>query len=153
VFALAFYSLTVGQLLPRAMVCVSSDNSRHPAVVSSGCWIQAPTHELGDDCTRQRSALKQSRWYEYVLRFGLGGLATVMAGAIAQFFGPEAGRFAPRLSGDLLVQARHWSKNTSANVSKSLGFPEITEASQAAAVDAVALDKGTNGRLGPFRQD
>jgi hypothetical protein len=37
------------------------------------------------------SALKQSRWYEYVLRFVLGGLATAMAGAIAAFFGPEAG--------------------------------------------------------------
>ena len=37
------------------------------------------------------SALKQSRWYEYVLRFVLGGLATAMAGAIAHFFGPEAG--------------------------------------------------------------
>ena len=31
------------------------------------------------------SALKQSRWYEYVLRFVLGGLATVMAGAVAAF--------------------------------------------------------------------
>ena len=36
-------------------------------------------------------ALKQSRWYGSVLRFGLGGLATVMAGLVAQFFGPEAG--------------------------------------------------------------
>jgi len=32
------------------------------------------------------SALKQSRWYEYVLRFVLGGLATAMAGAVAEFF-------------------------------------------------------------------
>lgn len=37
------------------------------------------------------SALKQSRWYEYVIRFVLGGLATVLAGAVAQFFGPAVG--------------------------------------------------------------
>jgi hypothetical protein len=37
------------------------------------------------------SALKQSRWYEYVLRFVLGGLATVMAGAVAAFYGPAVG--------------------------------------------------------------
>jgi hypothetical protein len=36
-------------------------------------------------------ALKQSRWYEYLLRFGLGGVATAIAGLVAQFFGPEAG--------------------------------------------------------------
>jgi hypothetical protein len=39
------------------------------------------------------SALKQSRWYEYVLRFALGGLATALAGAAAEFFGPEGGLF------------------------------------------------------------
>jgi Protein of unknown function (DUF3147) len=37
------------------------------------------------------SALKQSRWYECVLRFVLGGLATVMAGAVATFYGPAVG--------------------------------------------------------------
>jgi hypothetical protein len=37
------------------------------------------------------SALYQSRWYEYLLRFGLGGLATVLAGAVAEMFGPEVG--------------------------------------------------------------
>jgi hypothetical protein len=37
------------------------------------------------------SALAQGRWYEYALRFALGGLATVLAGAVAQFFGPEYG--------------------------------------------------------------
>jgi hypothetical protein len=37
------------------------------------------------------SVLKQSRWYEYVFRFVLGGLATALAGAVAEFFGPEEG--------------------------------------------------------------
>jgi hypothetical protein len=39
----------------------------------------------------QWSALKQSRRYEYALRFVLGGLATVLTGAIAAYFGPATG--------------------------------------------------------------
>jgi Protein of unknown function (DUF3147) len=37
------------------------------------------------------SALKQSRWYEYALRFVLGGLATVAAGVVADVWGPAVG--------------------------------------------------------------
>jgi Protein of unknown function (DUF3147) len=37
------------------------------------------------------SALRQSRWYEYVLRFVLGGVATLVAGLVAEFWGPEVG--------------------------------------------------------------
>jgi len=37
------------------------------------------------------SALKEGRWYEYVVRFVLGGAATVTAGIIAEIWGPEIG--------------------------------------------------------------
>jgi hypothetical protein len=37
------------------------------------------------------AALKQTRWYEYVVRFVLGGGATVLAGTIGNAFGVEAG--------------------------------------------------------------
>jgi uncharacterized membrane protein (GlpM family) len=37
------------------------------------------------------SALRQSRWYEYVLRFVLGGLVTTLAGVVAQARGPATG--------------------------------------------------------------
>jgi len=37
------------------------------------------------------SVLKQSRWYELVLRFCAGGLATAATGIIAQKFGPGIG--------------------------------------------------------------
>lgn len=37
------------------------------------------------------SALKESRWYEYLIRFTLGGLATVVAGIVADIWGPAAG--------------------------------------------------------------
>lgn len=36
-------------------------------------------------------ALREGRWYEYVLRFVLGGAATVVTGLIAKSAGPEIG--------------------------------------------------------------
>jgi hypothetical protein len=39
----------------------------------------------------QWSALRESTWYEYAVRFALGGAATVLAGMIADAFGPETG--------------------------------------------------------------
>jgi hypothetical protein len=37
------------------------------------------------------SALKQNRGREYLVRFALGGAATVVTGAIAKVYGPETG--------------------------------------------------------------
>src|SRR5512133_371542 len=37
------------------------------------------------------SALKEGRWYEYLVRFALGGVATVVAGVVADIWGPAAG--------------------------------------------------------------
>ncbi|HEY2614359.1 MAG TPA: DUF3147 family protein [Chthoniobacterales bacterium] len=37
------------------------------------------------------SALRQTRWYEYVLRFLFGGIITAVAGTIAKKFGPAVG--------------------------------------------------------------
>jgi hypothetical protein len=37
------------------------------------------------------SAFKEGRWYEYVIRFGLGGLTTLVAGIIADIWGPAVG--------------------------------------------------------------
>lgn len=37
------------------------------------------------------SALREGNWHEYAGRFALGGLATVLAGGVAQFFGPQVG--------------------------------------------------------------
>ena len=37
------------------------------------------------------SSLRSSRWYEFILRFVLGGGATVLAGAIASHFGQSIG--------------------------------------------------------------
>ena len=37
------------------------------------------------------SALRESQWHELAIRFALGGLATVLTGAIAAVFGPVIG--------------------------------------------------------------
>ena len=37
------------------------------------------------------SALRETRWYEYLIRFALGGAMTVIAGLIAAGFGPIVG--------------------------------------------------------------
>lgn len=37
------------------------------------------------------SQLKQGHWYEYLVRFVLGGLVTVVAGVVADIWGPAAG--------------------------------------------------------------
>jgi hypothetical protein len=36
-------------------------------------------------------ALRESRWTEHAVRFGLGGLATVLAGVVAKIAGPATG--------------------------------------------------------------
>jgi hypothetical protein len=36
-------------------------------------------------------ALRDSKWYEYVLRFAFGGTITALAGIIAKRYGPEVG--------------------------------------------------------------
>jgi len=37
------------------------------------------------------SGIKRAKWYEYVIRFSLGGLVTVGAGLLGKKFGPEFG--------------------------------------------------------------
>jgi hypothetical protein len=37
------------------------------------------------------SALRETRWYEYLIRFALGGMMTVIAGLIGAGFGPIVG--------------------------------------------------------------
>ena len=39
----------------------------------------------------QFAALRQTRWYELVLRVVFGGVATVLTGLIAKYFGPVVG--------------------------------------------------------------
>jgi hypothetical protein len=90
------------------------------------------------------SALKQSRWYEYVLRFVLGGLATAMAGAIAAFFGPEAGGLFLAFPAIFGASATLIEKHERERKQK-LGLSGDRRGQEAAAVDAAGAGLGSIG--------
>ena len=89
-------------------------------------------------------ALKQSRWYEYVLRFGLGGLATVMAGLVAQFFGPEAGGLFLAFPAIFCASATLIEKHERERKEK-LGLAGHCRGTDAAALDAAGASLGSVG--------
>ena len=57
------------------------------------------------------SGLKRAKWYEYAIRFGLGGLATALAGLLAKKFGPSFGgiflAFPAILAGSTTLVEKH----------------------------------------------
>ena len=59
----------------------------------------------------QLSSLEEGRWYEYVIRFVLGGVTTLVAGLLADYWGPQpAGYFWPFPPS--FARAPHWSRRT-----------------------------------------
>jgi hypothetical protein len=90
------------------------------------------------------SALTQSRWYEYILRFGLGGLATAMAGLVARSFGPEAGGLFlafPAIFGASATLIEKHERERKEN----LGLPGHRRGTDAAALDAAGASLGSVG--------
>src|SRR5438105_15081010 len=92
------------------------------------------------------SALKQSRWYEYVLRFVLEGLATAMAGAIAQFFGPEAGGLFLAFPAIFCASATLVEKHERERKEEA-GLLGTRRGKEAAALDAAGAALGSIGLL------
>src|SRR5437588_8719297 len=90
------------------------------------------------------SALKQSRWYEYVLRFVFEGLATALAGAIAQFFGPEAGGLFLAFPAIFCATATLIEKHERERKQK-LGLSGYRRGTDAAALDSAGAGLGSIG--------
>ena len=90
------------------------------------------------------SALKQSRWYEYLLRFMLGGLATALAGAVAQFFGPEAGGLFLAFPAIFCASATLIEKHERERKQKR-GLSGYRRGTDAAALDAAGAGLGSIG--------
>ena len=67
---------------------------------------------------RINPSLKNTKGYEYALRFVLGGLATVFTGLIASFFGPVAGGLFLAFPAIFCAASRS-SKSTSASGSRN----------------------------------
>jgi hypothetical protein len=92
------------------------------------------------------SGLKQSRWYEYLVRFGLGGIATVLAGAIAKRFGPELGgvflAFPAIFCASVTLIEKHERDRK-----KKLGLDGFRRGTDAAALDAAGAVLGSLGLL------
>ena len=90
------------------------------------------------------SAFKQSRWYEYVLRFVLGGLATTLAGGVANVFGPEAGGLFLAFPAIFCASATLIEKHERER-KQELGLAGYRRGTDAAALDAAGAGLGSIG--------
>ena len=88
------------------------------------------------------SVLKQSRWYEHVIRFGLGGLTTVLTGAVAQRYGATTGgvflAFPAIFCASATLIERHERERKEAR-----GLQGARRGQQAAALDAAGAGWGS----------
>src|SRR3954451_18298047 len=94
------------------------------------------------------SALKQARWSEHAIRFGLGGLITVLAGFIADEFGPETGGLFLAFPAIFCASATLIEKHERRRKSEK-GLKGDRRGQQAAALDAAGAAWGSIA-LGAF---
>src|SRR5436189_5099941 len=92
------------------------------------------------------SALRQTRWHEYLIRFALGGLATVLAGAMAKMFGPETGGLFLAFPAIFSASATLIEKHERERKHKS-GLRGTRRGKEAAALDAAGAALGSFGLL------
>jgi hypothetical protein len=94
------------------------------------------------------SALQESRWYEYIVRFGLAGLTTVLTGAVAQRYGPTTGglflAFPAIFCASATLVEKHERKRKEAKLLQG-----ARRGQQAAALDAAGAGWGSTA-LGVF---
>jgi len=90
------------------------------------------------------SPLRQTRWYEYAIRFLFGGSITVIAGLIADRFGPAVGglflAFPAIFPASVTLIAKHQRERKEAK-----GLHGGERGKQAAAVEAIGAAMGSIG--------
>ena len=93
------------------------------------------------------SALHQTEWWEYAIRFAFGGLTTVLAGLVANYFGPAIGglflAFPAIFCASATLVERH-----ERNRKQNLGLQGHQRGLSAAALDAVGASLGSFGLVG-----
>ena len=89
-------------------------------------------------------ALRQSKWSEYAIRFGLGGLTTVIAGIIADAFGPTTGGLFLAFPAIFCASATLIEKHERQRKQKK-GLPGTCRGREAAALDASGTGWGSIG--------
>jgi Protein of unknown function (DUF3147) len=92
------------------------------------------------------SALRETRWHEYLIRFVLGGLATVGTGAIASLFGPETGGLFLAFPAIFCASATLIEKHERERKEKA-GLHGTRRGKEAAALDAAGAALGSIGLL------
>jgi hypothetical protein len=90
------------------------------------------------------STLKELRWYEFVLRFALGGLATVVAGVTADIWGPAVGGLFLALPSIFFASATLIEKHERERKEKK-GLKGRDRGKNAAALDAAGAGLGSVG--------
>lgn len=90
------------------------------------------------------SALRQTRWYEYGVRFLLGGLATVLAGIVSARFGVAIGGLFLALPAIFCASATLIESHERRTKEKA-GFSGRRRGQQAAALDAAGAGLGSLG--------
>jgi hypothetical protein len=90
------------------------------------------------------SALRQTRWYEYLVRFVLGGAMTVGTGLIAARFGPVIGGLFLAFPAIFPASATLIEKHVRERKEKA-GLAGQRRGKEAAALDAIGASLGSFG--------
>ena len=90
------------------------------------------------------SALREIRWYEYLIRFALGGAMTVIAGLIAARFGPLVGGLFLAFPAIFPASATLISTHERERKEKA-GLSGARRGKEAAALDAAGVVLGSVG--------
>ena len=90
------------------------------------------------------SGLRESTWYQYLVRFAFGGMVTALAGIIAKRFGPGIGGLFLAFPAILPASATLLEKHEKEKKERA-GQQGAGRARQVAGVDAIGASMGTIG--------
>jgi len=90
------------------------------------------------------SALKKTKWYEYAVRFLLGGSVTVIAGLLAKYYGPVFGGLFLAFPAIFPASATLVDKHERQKKQRA-GIQQTTRGRQVAGVDAAGAALGSLG--------
>ena len=93
------------------------------------------------------SSLKEGRWYEYLVRFALGGAATVFTGLISSRYGASIGGLFLALPAIFCASATLIEKHEIRR-KREMGLNSRQRGQEAAALDAAGAALGAVGMLG-----
>jgi hypothetical protein len=93
-----------------------------------------------------RSSLREGRWYEYLVRFALGGMATVVTGLLSSLLGASAGGLFLALPAIFCASATLIEKHEIRRKQEA-GLPGVRRGREAAALDAAGAALGALGML------